>query len=319
MLFGPKSSAVRNVLVLIAASPLLAIAVVRLFGLDRGWPLIPLVAFTPQFAAALLVLFAVAVAVRARWAAITIGLMCVALAVAILPRALGGADDNAGAGRSFTVLSANAKTGDVQINPLVRLIERTQPEVIALQEATPWVLEELRKAGVTRRYRFSVGRTAWGALGYLTLSRTPLREITGSGLPGGEAGEESWPEMRVTGTPVLLRNVHPAPPLTPAATARWRRVLSSLPAPRGRMRIIAGDFNATLDHRDLRAVLDRGYRDAGELSGNGLQSTWSVGPVRRLVLDHVLIPPQVGVDVYRVLDLPGSDHKAIAVTLRLPR
>lgn len=314
-MFALKGSPLRNLLVLLLVSPLLLMAMVRLLALDRFWPLIPLVAFTPQVTAGLLIALVVALLLRARIAALTIGLVCAGLLFLILPRVI-GSDAAPERGRAFTILSANVKLGDAQARPLVRLIDRVSPDVIALQEATPWFFEQLRSAGVTRRYRFTADHTAWGSIGYLTLSRTPLTELPGSGLPGGADGR-AWPELRVGGWNLVLRNVHPRPPLTPAATADWRAMLAAIPAPTGRARIVTGDFNATLDHRDLRAVLARGYRDVGELSGNGLDWTWRAGLLRRLVIDHVLIGPGIGAEDYRLFELPGSDHRAVVVKLRL--
>ena len=34
------------------------------------------------------------------------------------------------------------------------------------------------------------------------------------------------------------------------------------------MRILAGDFNATLDHAELRRLIGRGYHDAAEQAGH---------------------------------------------------
>ena len=47
---------------------------------------------------------------------------------------------------------------------------------------------------------------------------------------------------------------------------------------RGDGRILAGDFNATLDHPELRAVLDRGYVDAADAASGGLKPTWPAPP-----------------------------------------
>ena len=64
------------------------------------------------------------------------------------------------------------------------------------------------------------------------------------------------------------------------------------------MRGLAGDFNATLDHAELRRVLDRGYRDAAEQAGVALRPTWPTG--KRILptlvtIDHVLADRRVQV------------------------
>ena len=81
---------------------------------------------------------------------------------------------------------------------------------------------------------------------------------------------------------------------------------------------MAGDFNATLDHSELRAVLARGYVDAADAAGAGLKPTWSGGGPLRLTIDHVLVDDRIRVVSYEVVHLHGSDHSAVIVKLRLP-
>ena len=71
---------------------------------------------------------------------------------------------------------------------------------------------------------------------------------------------------------------------------------------------MAGDFNATLDHRELRALLDRGWIDAADAVGAGLTWTWPA--LRRralpLTIDHVLVDRRVRVEEVTVVKVPGS-------------
>jgi hypothetical protein len=63
--------------------------------------------------------------------------------------------------------------------------------------------------------------------------------------------------------------VHTNPPATsPAQVRSWEQDLAALPAPEpGVLRVLAGDFNATLDHVAFRTLLDRGYVDAARAAG----------------------------------------------------
>jgi endonuclease/exonuclease/phosphatase family metal-dependent hydrolase len=85
---------------------------------------------------------------------------------------------------------------------------------------------------------------------------------------------------------------------------------------------LAGDFNSTLDDAKLREVLDRGYRDAGDVTGNGLEPTFPTMGHRLLpaviTIDHVLADRRIGIANYGVADLPDSDHRAIHSELVLP-
>jgi endonuclease/exonuclease/phosphatase family metal-dependent hydrolase len=83
--------------------------------------------------------------------------------------------------------------------------------------------------------------------------------------------------------------------------------------------VLAGDFNATLDHALFRSVLRLGYADAALQAGNALAPTW--GPAGRLALitiDHVLVDRRCAVLASSVHAVPGSDHRAVFAEVRLP-
>jgi endonuclease/exonuclease/phosphatase (EEP) superfamily protein YafD len=123
---------------------------------------------------------------------------------------------------------------------------------------------------------------------------------------------------------VRIKAVHPAPPVNAIAAPYWQDALAALPSSDGRgdVQILAGDFNATLDHPELRGLLDRGYTDAADAVGKGFVWTW---PARRrtralpLTIDHVLVDERVKVEKVEVVRVPRSDHRAVIATLRLPR
>ena len=100
--------------------------------------------------------------------------------------------------------------------------------------------------------------------------------------------------------------------------------MRALPAagPTGAPRVLAGDFNATLDHGELRRLLDRGYRDAAEQAGTALRPTWPAD--RSLIpalvtIDHVLADRRIRVASARTVAIPGSDHRGVLAVLVLPR
>ena len=89
------------------------------------------------------------------------------------------------------------------------------------------------------------------------------------------------------------------------------------------LRILAGDFNATLDHAELRRLLATGYRDAADQVGRGLIPTWPYyGPRTRFIpkvtIDHVLVDRGVGVRDFDAVTVPLTDHRAILTTLVIP-
>jgi endonuclease/exonuclease/phosphatase family metal-dependent hydrolase len=83
--------------------------------------------------------------------------------------------------------------------------------------------------------------------------------------------------------------------------------------------VLAGDFNATLDHAAFRGVLRLGYADAAQQAGKALTPTW--GPPGRgavLTLDHVLVDRKSAVLDYSVHIVPGTDHRAVFAEVQLP-
>lgn len=85
--------------------------------------------------------------------------------------------------------------------------------------------------------------------------------------------------------------------------------------------ILAGDFNATVDHMAPLGVDggDIGYcRDVASRTGNGLSGTWpsSLPPLAGAPIDHVMASPNWTPSGSVVLDdAGGSDHRALVVQL----
>ena len=77
---------------------------------------------------------------------------------------------------------------------------------------------------------------------------------------------------------------------------------------------------ARRQHRfELRRLLDRGYVDAADATGDGLRPTWpTTGGRLPLTIDHVLFPAPLGVRRVSLHTIPGSDHRAIVAQLVLP-
>lgn len=311
-MLGSSNSLRRNLLALFLASPWLFFAVVRGLALDRVWPLVPLVSFTPQAVLWMLLPLVLALLLRAKWMALVVLVAMLWMTALVAPRTISN-DQPEAQGGTVQLLTANLLVGGASLDTLAQVVKDTDPDIVALQEVTPENVAALRRLGVMRSRPYVVGDPVPGTTGYITISRWKLTEIPGSELATGR-----WPAIRVSGVPLVFRNVHPAPPIKPDRIKPWQANLRSIPPPGRTPSVIAGDFNATLDHRDFRAVLARGYRDAGDQTGNGLKWTWDVTRNGRLVIDHVLVSRGIAVSDYVVHDVPGSDHNAVTVRLRLP-
>jgi endonuclease/exonuclease/phosphatase family metal-dependent hydrolase len=122
------------------------------------------------------------------------------------------------------------------------------------------------------------------------------------------------------GKPIEFIDAHPYPPLG-RQVSNWNEALAAFPsASTDRVRILAGDFNASLDHAAMRGLLARGYKDAADQVGAGLIPTWPankrVPPI--ITIDHVLVDERVGVREVSVHDVPGTDHRAVLAELTVP-
>lgn len=302
----------------VAVIPIALWALVRVFGLERGSVLVALLAFTPYVAIAAFLIAGVALALR-NWAAAAVaGLATLCLAGAVLPRAFDTETVTVGNDETLTVLSANVRYGTADPAGLVGLVERLRPDLLSVQELTPDLAAELRREGLDRLLPHSIlaVQPGWPGRGiYSRLKMYPLAE--------GPAAESVLPHVGVRlpgGGAVRVVNVHPHTPVS-GAESRWSRALERLPsAGSGVPWLLVGDFNATMDHAAMRDVVARGYRDAGEATGKGLEPTW---PARMVVpplitIDHLLADRRIGIAGYEVEELPGSDHRAIYARLVLP-
>jgi endonuclease/exonuclease/phosphatase (EEP) superfamily protein YafD len=301
------------------AVPFAAWALVRLFGLERGFPLVPLAAFTPYVAVGALMTVAAVAILRVRGALVAAGAAAILLLALVVPRAVpGGQVAEPDGGVELTVMTANLHFGDADPDALVSLVREADVDLLTLQEVPPGAVRGLRRAGLERVLGETVVSTTPGAGGGAINARAPL---TATGNVGRAAGfRMPGAVMRMSGASFAVVSVHPVPPTGGESQGRWRDALRALPAAgEGReFGLLLGDFNATLDHSELRRVLERGYVDAADVTGAGLVPTWSRGLAPPLTIDHLLVDERVHVADTEVRALPGSDHRALIADLVAP-
>ncbi|MET8846462.1 endonuclease/exonuclease/phosphatase family protein [Amycolatopsis sp. NPDC004625] len=294
--------------------PLAVLAALRLIGYDGDWYTLVALSLTPYAAAAGLLLGGLALALRRWWTGGVALVLAVALAVLVLPR-LSASDQRDLHGKTLRVLSSNLLYGQADPKAVVDLVRSQRIDVLNLVEMTPRVVDGLTAAGLFETLPYRVLHPAPGAFGSGIVSRFPLKEVN---LSGDSAAKQPGAEADLgDGVVVEIVAVHPISP--DVDTPQWEREIKDLSRPAGEhgLRILAGDFNATLDHVAYRTVLSRGYRDAAEERGEGLAPTWpSSFPV--VTIDHVAVDNRAAVQDYRVFDVPGSDHRAVFAEVRLP-
>jgi endonuclease/exonuclease/phosphatase (EEP) superfamily protein YafD len=293
-------------------------AFVRAFGLEGGNLLTALMFLTPFATIGALLVAGVALALR-NWAAAAVAALAVTcLLAAVLPRAIGSETAPVAGHETLTVLSANVFLGDADPEALVELVDRYHPDLLSVQELTPSFARGLRRAGIERLLPHAVLQARPKGHGAGLYARHPLAP-----LPRQTDFLFRMPRAAMAlpdGRRLRLVAVHPQPPNMSAE--RWREALESLPAPgAGTPWLLVGDFNSTFDQAEFRSLVDRGYRDAGDATGKGLEPTWpgpDEAPFGLITIDHVLADRRLGVAEYGVDDLSGSDHRAIHARLVLP-
>ncbi len=293
-------------------------AVARLAGADRVLALapvlIPAMAAVPYAAAGAIVPILLAALARSLTAfAAAVGVAALFAGI-VLPRAVGSPRPPAH-GPRLRVLTANLRFGGAGDAGLVALVRRTGADVLSVQEFTPEAAARLDAAGIGRLLPYRLLEPRGGPAGTGLYARYPLTPLP---APGPTTFAMPSATLAVPGTaPVRITAVHPPAPLGPDAR-RWAHDLHELPAatPHGPVRILAGDFNASLDHTVLRSILRRGYADAADRAGKGLVPTYR--PFPPITIDHVLADRRCAILGVNVFFQPGSDHRALFAELRLP-
>jgi endonuclease/exonuclease/phosphatase (EEP) superfamily protein YafD len=297
-------------------------AAARLVGADRlrfaeAWA-VPLLSFTPQVTAGA---WASALLLPGAGPAAATAVAGAVLTAVVGPRAVPYRQPPA-TGPVLRVLTANLLAGRAEAEVVVELVGRKDADVLFVQELTDEAEARLQRAGLSDLLPHRVTQPMAPGTRVSIYARHPLR---GGPLAAPVSAARCIAQLYLpSGQFVQLACIHaapPRPPRSPDATARWRSQLAALPAPGDTPRILAGDFNATLDHAQFRRLLRHGYLDAASQVGNGLSLTWGPRPDRRptlLAIDHVLVDRRCAVMTTSVHWLTGSDHRALYAELRLP-
>jgi endonuclease/exonuclease/phosphatase family metal-dependent hydrolase len=278
---------------------------------------VPLLSFTPQVAAA------------APWAALglrlagrrgpaaTAALAAAALGLVVRSRRIPTPQPGA-CGPMLRVLTANLFFGRADAEVVVARVRQAAADVLFLQELTADAVTRLKQAGLEDLMPFALVELRGGAGGSGIYSRFPLTE--GPPVAPTRMAQPTALLELPSGDAVELVCVHPVTPtLGRGGAIRWRAELAVLPPPGELPRVVAGDFNATLDHAAFRDVLRLGYADAAQQAGNALTPTWGPpGNGAVLTLDHVLVDRSCAVLACSVHLVPGSDHRAVYAEIQLP-
>lgn len=291
----------------------------RLASFDVDRVTAALVALTQYAVPAGALLLIVALLLRRWLTVLVVASVTAVLAVSVAPRAIPDETEPM-RGQDVTVLTVNAYFGRADASRIAELVRRHDVDVLSLQEVTPGFVDDLERAGLFDELGHRVVSLRAEAGGSAIVSRYPVEPLS---LVRRTTMSQPSARVDVPGSQdVQVVAVHPVVPIASGSTVTWRHELGALPRPtdpgKEPVRVLAGDFNATLDHTPMRALLGQGYVDAAGATGNGLTSTWPVRGrpwVPPVTLDHVLVSGDAAVRGYRVFDVRGTDHRAVLADL----
>ena len=218
------------------------------------------------------------------------------------------------------VLTLNVKGGRADADAVLRSLRLHQVDILAVQEMTADWLRGMQQAGVTGVLPFSHVNPRPGSAGTGLWTRWPVTPL--APMPDMK---NAAPQARIEpapGQPVTVTVVHPAAPVN-RQDRRWQRDLetirSALTGAAG-PHLVAGDFNASRDHRVFRDILSAGFVDCADAAQQRHWPgfTWPADrrypPLMRL--DHVL-GSQDGCVVHeaRTMRIPGTDHRGVLAVL----
>ncbi|MHC1560689.1 endonuclease/exonuclease/phosphatase family protein [Actinomycetospora sp. C-140] len=336
----PRRSGPRRVLGVVGALVPVVLAAVVLLpdllgGLDHHLPFAVFAALRPALSVGIAAVVLAVVVVRLvrrrrpRRRAATVGLVGVAVVVAVaasfvVPRAVPGEAPPPG-GTPLTVLELNAFEGHADVGALAAVVRRERPDIVVLPEAGE--LFRSRIAALLPDYRSwtNVPPRAADVRGITVLTAPRAGDVTArtiSDAPGSPT-DTRYPWAELTGGilgPVHLGAVHVVS-IVPGWISYWPEELELLSRWCSRAEgpaLVVGDFNATPDHSAFRSGT-QGCTDAAAARGESLTGTWFSGVPRAVgaQIDHVLASGGPQARDVTVIDVPGSDHRALLVRLRL--
>jgi endonuclease/exonuclease/phosphatase (EEP) superfamily protein YafD len=219
---------------------------------------------------------------------------------------------------ALVVMTSNLKLGEGDTTEVTRVAVAQRVDVLVVEEVTPEALAAM--SALRRRLPYVVGQPAAGAQGTVVFSRYPVGDVLRLPVTKG-----TWRLRVAAPTPFWFVGVHTAQPLNDAAS--WRHdhaaLLAALRDLTGAV-VVAGDFNATLDHRPMRRLLAAGFSDAARQANSGWQPTWpgatdAAGALpiglRLMALDHVLADRYYSAISTSTYPIARSDHRALVARL----
>lgn len=312
----------------------------QFFHLERTFPIAQIVAFRGGIVvgcgALLLVALLLAIARPVRGFAFSLAVVVLVAGAVnagiLVSRGIGSDTLPAKGVHSIRVMTWNTAGAATSAETIARTAVAMDADIVTLPETT---IETGEKVAIAMRgmdHPMWAYHTQYGAHGWDASSTTMLISPTLGNYSVIESSQDgssntstvpSAVAMPVSGSGPIIVAAHAVAPRKDSMT-NWRHDLAWLADQCATADVImAGDFNATLDHMSGLgsgdATLGRCH-DAAAVSGNGAVGTWSTSlpALAGSPIDHVMVSDAWTVSgslVLRSLDRSGSDHRPLIVQL----
>jgi endonuclease/exonuclease/phosphatase (EEP) superfamily protein YafD len=297
------------------------VVIARQLGGGEPWPLPKVAPFGLLVFPVALVSVILALLARRRIALVVALLLLTPLLVWEVPQLWPGGDRPAAGAHPFTVMAFNTKVGEADPGALLSTLDARHVDILVLAESSAGFVQALQAGGLASRLPYSVpGDPKSSVQLWSRWKITALAPLAGTTDPGPRGVVSTpWGDVTVTG-------LHAIAP-TGGRIAKWKRdlraVQTSTQETTGRQ-VVAGDFNASLDHGPFRDLLAQaGLVDATDEAGLGHGSPALTWPANRsylpplVAIDHVLAKGGIGVSEVSTVEVDGSDHRALVASLTL--
>jgi endonuclease/exonuclease/phosphatase family metal-dependent hydrolase len=352
-----------RLLAITALVPVASLSIFRAVPAQWPTPVVQVLSFTPWLVVPAVFAVGLALAGRRIWITAVAALLLAAQLFWLFPLDTGRpAPVPAGSGTALIAMNINSQFGEADTAEIVRLIREEGVGLLTVQEHTQAFEDRLADEGLGTLLPHRASSPTDDGAGSAIYSIHPLQSL-------GMVPDTPFqmPTVRLTvedagRTSILeVTNVHALPPVG-VRIAQWRSDLGALGRLAGQdaptrpnglaaqgglapeasparpvNRLLIGDFNATYDHSEFRALLDGGDRssggsggsadsggrkmvDVGTAAGLRLLPTWPMEgvPLPGITIDHLVTSPQIASTGYAVHRIPGTDHAAVLATLSIP-
>jgi endonuclease/exonuclease/phosphatase (EEP) superfamily protein YafD len=251
------------------------------------------------------------------WAALSL-LVIVVNAIEVMPIFVHSTESaNGSAVNQFSLLLANVQMDNTQHQRLIELVQRQQPDFLALLETDVIWAQALE--GLRQRYphqKIIPRGDNFGIAIYSRLSFEKLEviELGDSGVPSIAA------QVHLAGKAVTILATHPLSPPGEGNTLRRNSQLSAIASfireiPEAK--IVIGDLNVTMWSPYFTRLLEHSGL-VNTRQGHGILPTWPTFlPFLMIPLDHCLTSPDISVSEIALLPEIGSDHLPLLFRLRI--